>query len=87
MPRQAGLDGGDGTGGWEGYGYQWWITATWSGLPAWFGLGYGGQHVFVVPALDLVMIAGIAKRVEPGELRSPRGLLESIAASIVAPLA
>jgi CubicO group peptidase (beta-lactamase class C family) len=77
---------GDSTGGWEGYGYQWWITATWSGLPAYFGLGYGGQHVFVVPALDLVVIAGIFKRVTPEELKSPRGLIETICASVVAPL-
>jgi CubicO group peptidase (beta-lactamase class C family) len=77
---------GDSTGGWEGYGYQWWVTATWSGVPAYFGLGYGGQHIFVVPALDLVIIAGIAKRVGPEELRPPRPLIETIAASVIGPV-
>jgi CubicO group peptidase (beta-lactamase class C family) len=71
---------GDATGGWAGYGFQWWVTATNAGYPAYFAPGYGGQHVFVVPALDLVVVAGIARRVEPAELRTPRYLIESIAA-------
>lgn len=74
---------GDGTGGWEGYGYQWWVTQTWAGWPAFFALGYGGQHVFVVPGLDLVVVAAVARRVAPEELRSPRGLIETIAAATV----
>jgi CubicO group peptidase (beta-lactamase class C family) len=72
---------GDSTGGWAGYGYQWWITATEAGYPAYFALGYGGQHIFVVPDLDLVVVAAIERRVEPEELRTPRYLLESIAAA------
>lgn len=69
---------GDATGAWAGYGYQWWITATNAGFPAYFALGYGGQHVFVVPALDLVVVAAIAGLPAPGELRTPRYLIESI---------
>jgi CubicO group peptidase (beta-lactamase class C family) len=72
---------GDATGGWAGYGYQWWVTATNAGYPAYFALGYGGQHVFVVPALDLVVVAAIARRVDPSELKTPRYLIESIAAA------
>jgi CubicO group peptidase (beta-lactamase class C family) len=72
---------GDSTGGWAGYGYQWWITATNAGYPAYFALGYGGQHIFVVPALDLVVVAAIARRVNRDELRTPRYLIESIAAA------
>ena len=74
---------GDATGAWAGYGYQWWITGTNAGYPAYFALGYGGQHIFVVPALDLVVVAAIARRVERDELRTPRFLIESIAASCV----
>jgi CubicO group peptidase (beta-lactamase class C family) len=72
---------GDATGGWAGYGYQWWVTATNAGYPAYFALGYGGQHIFVVPALALVVVAAIARRVDPGELKTPRYLIESIAAA------
>ena len=74
---------GDATGAWAGYGFQWWITATGAGYPAYFALGYGGQHVFVVPALGLVVVAAIARRVAPEELRTPRYLIESIAAACV----
>ena len=74
---------GDATGAWAGYGYQWWITATNAGYPASFALGYGGQHIFVVPALDLVVVAAIARRVDRSELRTPRFLIESIATSCV----
>jgi CubicO group peptidase (beta-lactamase class C family) len=70
---------GDSTGAWAGYGFQWWITVTNAGYAAYFALGYGGQHVFVVPALDLVVVAAIARRVSREELRTPRYLIESIA--------
>ncbi len=74
---------GDATGGWAAYGYQWWVTATNAGYPAYFALGYGGQHIFVVPALDLVVVAAIERLLEPGELRTPRYLIESIASACV----
>jgi CubicO group peptidase (beta-lactamase class C family) len=74
---------GDATGGWAAYGYQWWVTATNAGYPAYFALGYGGQHIFVVPALDLVVVAAIERRVDPSELRTPRYLIESIAAACI----
>ena len=74
---------GDSTGGWAGYGFQWWITATDAGYPAYFALGYGGQHIFVVPTLDLVVVAAIARRLDPQELRTPRYLIEAIAASCI----
>jgi len=74
---------GDSTGGWANYGYQWWVTATNAGYPAYFALGYGGQHIFVVPSLDLVVIAGIERRVSGDELRTPRYLIESIAAACI----
>ena len=72
---------GDATGAYANYGYQWWVTATSAGYPAYFALGYGGQHIFVVPDLDLVVVAAIARRVPREELRTPRYLIESIAAA------
>jgi len=73
---------GDSTGGFAAYGYQWWVTATDAGYPAYFALGYGGQHIYVVPDLDLVVVAAIERRVAPEELRTPRYLIESIAAGV-----
>jgi CubicO group peptidase (beta-lactamase class C family) len=37
------------------YGYGWWIRDS-HGHPVYFAWGYGGQYVFVVPELELVMV-------------------------------
>lgn len=42
----------------EGYGYQWWIDEfTYQGqaVEAWTTSGFGGQYIFCVPSLDLVV--------------------------------
>jgi CubicO group peptidase (beta-lactamase class C family) len=46
--------------GWRrrGYGYQWWLT-PWGSEPkayAYTGIGYGGQHLLVVPEYDLIAV-------------------------------
>lgn len=46
---------GDST-GYAGYGYQWWVIDDASGFHAWFGLGFGSNYVYVVPAFDLVVV-------------------------------
>jgi CubicO group peptidase (beta-lactamase class C family) len=38
------------------YGYQWWLTDLPSGEPLVAGFGNGGQRLFVVPGLDLVVV-------------------------------
>ena len=37
----------------SGYGYLWWIDGQWGGYSA---HGAGGQFIFVVPRLDLVVV-------------------------------
>jgi CubicO group peptidase (beta-lactamase class C family) len=37
------------------YGYGWWITEL-AGHPVEFAWGFGGQYIFVVPSLDLVVV-------------------------------
>jgi CubicO group peptidase (beta-lactamase class C family) len=39
----------------HGYGYGWWMRET-RGVPVYFAWGYGGQFIFVVPALELVAV-------------------------------
>jgi hypothetical protein len=53
-----------------GYGYLWWVwDGPWATGPyagAYTGLGAVGQHITVLPALDLV----VAHKTRPGERRS-----------------
>lgn len=37
------------------YGYGWWIRTS-GGHPVYFAWGYGGQYIFIVPDLELVMV-------------------------------
>jgi CubicO group peptidase (beta-lactamase class C family) len=39
----------------NGYGYGWWTRVA-RGVPVHYAWGYGGQFVFVVPALELVVV-------------------------------
>ncbi|HYH11204.1 MAG TPA: serine hydrolase, partial [Thermomicrobiales bacterium] len=63
---------GDPTGG-TPYGYQWWVTDA-SGYEAFFALGYGGQYIYVVPALDLVVAVAVGDIDVP--LYAPRPIIE-----------
>ena len=59
------------------YGYGWWVTEV-AGLPAYFGLGYGEQVVFVVPALDLVAVATSDPEIPVEQLQYPRRIIERL---------
>lgn len=72
---------GDPTGG-TPYGYQWWVSNA-SGYDAFFALGYGGQYIYVVPALDLVVAIAVGDI--SGSLSSPRPIIESTIIPLVAP--
>jgi CubicO group peptidase (beta-lactamase class C family) len=53
---------------WSGreYGYGWWIDAL-AGHPAYYAWGHGGQFIFVVP--DLKLVVAIASSPVPGDGR------------------
>jgi CubicO group peptidase (beta-lactamase class C family) len=70
---------GDPTGG-AAYGYQWWVTGA-TGYNAFFALGYGGQYIYVVPALDLVVTVGVGDIDVP--LYAPRPIIESTIVPLV----
>jgi CubicO group peptidase (beta-lactamase class C family) len=51
-----------------GYGYQWWLDAAESGLPAYYSArGHDGQYIYVVPTLDLVVVRNGHYDKYPGE--------------------
>jgi CubicO group peptidase (beta-lactamase class C family) len=39
----------------QGYGYGWW-SREFAGYESFFAWGYGGQYIFIVPELDLVVV-------------------------------
>lgn len=70
---------GDPTGG-TPYGYQWWVTDA-TGYAAYYALGYGGQYIYVVPALDLVVAVAVGDIDVP--LYPPRPIIESTIVPLV----
>jgi CubicO group peptidase (beta-lactamase class C family) len=39
----------------QGYGYFWWTTNL-KGHPVYYALGHGGQYIYVLPTLDMVVV-------------------------------
>ncbi len=66
------------------YGYGWWIREI-AGRDAYFAWGYGGQYIFLIPDLNLVVVT--TSSTEPGEgRREHRGDIFDLLESFVADL-
>jgi len=68
------------------YGYGWWIREL-AGRPAFYAWGYGGQFIFVVPDLELVVVT--TSSANPGSERGShrRALAALVEEQVVAPIA
>ena len=66
------------------YGYGWWIREM-AELPVFYAWGYGGQFIFCVPDLDLVVVttSSITSDGRRGHLGAVYGLVERL---VVEPL-
>lgn len=66
-------------GGGGAYGYQWWVKEP-SGYPAYYGNGYGGQTLYMVPDLDLVVVTAVAGTDvnEPGNQQAVLPIIEDL---------
>jgi CubicO group peptidase (beta-lactamase class C family) len=68
------------------YGYGWWVYAI-GGYEACFAWGYGGQYVFVVPDLELVIVTTASPDVSE-ERRGHRQLVfDILSRQIIGPIA
>jgi len=66
------------------YGYGWWIDEI-GGHETCFAWGYGGQYIFVVPSLDLVVVA-TSSTDSRGRRGYRRSLFDVIVREIIEPL-
>jgi CubicO group peptidase (beta-lactamase class C family) len=59
------------------YGFLWWITET-AGYPSFFAGGFAGQHLVVVPPLELVVVTTADAAVWIPSAANPRRLVEDV---------
>ena len=68
------------------YGFGWWVYEI-RGYETCFAWGYGGQYIFVMPALDLVIVTTSSPDVSEERRGHRRALFDVLDKSVVAPLA
>jgi CubicO group peptidase (beta-lactamase class C family) len=68
------------------YGYGWWMR-TLAGQRAYYAWGFGGQFVFVVPALELVVVTTSSTATDDERRAHRRTVNELVESLVIAPLA
>jgi CubicO group peptidase (beta-lactamase class C family) len=73
---------------WSGqsYGYGWWMREI-AGVQAFYAWGFGGQFVFVIPDLDLVVVTTSAATVDDDRRSHRRTIDDLIERTIIQPMA
>jgi CubicO group peptidase (beta-lactamase class C family) len=79
---------GRGRSSWSGqtYGYGWWIRDV-GGRRAYYAWGFGGQYIFVVPDLDLVVVTTSSPAVAEDRRSHRVTLFDLVEDLVVAPIA
>ena len=67
------------------YGYGWWVHQI-GGYETCFAWGYGGQYIFVMPDLDLVLVATSSSDVSGERRGHRRALFDILERLVVAPM-
>jgi CubicO group peptidase (beta-lactamase class C family) len=68
------------------YGYGWWIRDL-AGHRAYYAWGFGGQYIFVVPDLELVVVSTSASTVAEDRRSHRRNVLDLVEYLIIEPVA
>ena len=68
------------------YGYGWWMR-TLAGQRTYYAWGFGGQFIFVVPALDLVVVTTSSSTSDDERRTHRRTVNELVESLVIAPLA
>jgi len=69
----------------ESYGYGWWIRDL-AGEPAFYAWGFGGQYIFVVPRLQLVVVTTSSSAAGDERRGHRRTVFDIVEQLIIAPL-
>jgi CubicO group peptidase (beta-lactamase class C family) len=68
------------------YGYGWWIREL-GGRPTFYAWGYGGQFIFIVPSLELVVVTTSASAVATERREHLEGIYDIVSRLIIEPAA
>src|SRR5687768_11227506 len=73
---------------WSGqeYGYGWWMREL-GGHRAYFAWGFGGQYIFVIPGLDLVVVTTSSSTVAEDRRSHRRNVFDLVEFLVVEPIA